>query len=335
MKLCWETQSFRKGSLHGLKSVGKGGRESAFYYALADEANKTSQQEPCYVKQLFKEAHQVQSHPNGSCVPHLRSLDTYTSTLVKFALACCAFPETLPAAWEKIDRMVGSHRSPSWEDETHLPYVKAFVKEVFRWRSVAMIGGQPHSPIEGDYCNGHLDPENSWVQGNTIRTDTYLTFRRFIKLNESFQIQPQSLKATARFRDLFSMTKNTWLSVGVEKYVVDSASPNREHSSILLDSSERSALKGQKRGRTRDSYSTGNCSRTDVRCNGPNMRPEPFSCSIIPRSEAIRETAVAEGKEALLELSVYDGETKYALSQFYEKSHVSFREEAVVGRRVE
>lgn len=52
------------------------------------------------------------------------------------------------------------------------------------------------------------------------------------------------------------------------------------------------------------------------------MRPEPFKCSIKPRSEEIKETIVTEGEQALAELSVYDGETKYSLSQFYEKPNV-------------
>lgn len=76
--------------------------------------------------------------------------DTSSSTLVTFVLACCAFPEVLPKAWEELDRVIGSERSPTMDDEPNLPYIKAFVKEVFRWRSVAIIGGQPHAPIQDD-----------------------------------------------------------------------------------------------------------------------------------------------------------------------------------------
>jgi len=47
-----------------------------------------------------------------------------------------------------------------------MPYVEAFVKEVFRWRSVAIIGGQPHAPIQDDHYNGWFIPKNTWVQGN-------------------------------------------------------------------------------------------------------------------------------------------------------------------------
>ena len=77
-----------------------------------------------------------------------------------------AFPETMQAAWEELDRVVGEDRSPSFEDDANLPYMRAFVKEVFRWRSVAIIGGQPHAPVQDDYYSGYLIPQSAWVQGN-------------------------------------------------------------------------------------------------------------------------------------------------------------------------
>jgi cytochrome P450 len=77
-----------------------------------------------------------------------------------------AFPEAMHAAWEELDRVVGPDRSPSFEDDANLPYMRAFVKEVFRWRSVAIIGGQPHAPVQDDYYNGYLIPQSTWVQGN-------------------------------------------------------------------------------------------------------------------------------------------------------------------------
>ena len=53
--------------------------------------------------------------------------------------------------------------------------------------------------------------------------------------------------------------------------------------------------------------------------NGLNMRPNPFKCQILPRSPEIRQTIIREGEEALQRLSVYDGETKYKLSDWYQK----------------
>jgi hypothetical protein len=138
---------------HGL---GKGrGRGRNFYYALAEEAATKENHGNCYAKKLMDEAPKY-----GLSDMEIASLngnlfgagsDTSSSTLITFVLACCAFPEVLPRAQEELDRVVGSYRSPSLDDD--LPYIRAFVKEVFRWRSVAIIGGQPHANIQDDWYN--------------------------------------------------------------------------------------------------------------------------------------------------------------------------------------
>ena len=122
------------------------------------------------MKKLFDEApnYDLQPAEIASLTGNLfgAGSDTSSSTLVTFVLACCAFPEALPKAWEEIDRVVGPGRSPTMDDEPNLPYIKALVKEVFRWRSVAIIGGQPHAPIQDDEYKGWLIPKGTWVQGN-------------------------------------------------------------------------------------------------------------------------------------------------------------------------
>ena len=141
-----------------------------FFFALAEEAANDPSTPDCYAKKLFKEAPKYEatelevSTLAGALFG--AGSDTSSSTLITFVLACCAFPESLPKAWEELDRVVGSERSPSFEDEINLPYVKAFVKEVFRWRSVAIIGGQPHAPTRDEVYRGWLIPEGTWVQGN-------------------------------------------------------------------------------------------------------------------------------------------------------------------------
>ncbi|KAI4729219.1 cytochrome P450 [Aureobasidium sp. EXF-10728] len=273
-----------------LKPFGKGSRGSAFYYALADEANNTSQEEPCYVKHLFKEApkYDLNSTEIASLTGNLfgAGSDTSSSTLVTFALACCAFPETLLAAWEELDQVVGPHRSPDWEDEANLPYVKAFVKEVFRWRSVAIIGGQPHSPTDDDCWNGYLIPKNSWVQGNTFNP------RRF------FHDSPDSRP--------FPNDKG-YMTFGWGRRVC-SGQGLAEQGTFISIARLLWAFRIEK---AKDE-------------NGKDIPVDIFAytCSITPRSEAIQETVLAEGKQALAELSIYDGETKYELSQFYEKPNL-------------
>lgn len=150
--------------------IGDYGRGRNFYYALADEANSNPGHEDCYSKRLFREGpkYDLKKEEIAALTGNLfgAGSDTSSSTLITFVLACCAFPETLPAAWEELDRVVGPHRSPDFDDEPNLPYIKAFVKEVFRWRSVAIIGGQPHAPIQDDVYKGYFIPARTWIQGN-------------------------------------------------------------------------------------------------------------------------------------------------------------------------
>ncbi|KAK3075832.1 hypothetical protein LTR53_000534 [Teratosphaeriaceae sp. CCFEE 6253] len=152
------------------KGLGRRRRGQEFFYTLAEEAHNKDPDQSCYVNDIFKEQpkYGLRRGEISSLAGNLfgAGSDTSSSTLVTFTLACCAFPEVLPKAWEELDRVVGPHRSPSWEDEPELIYTKAFVKEVFRWRSVAIIGGQPHAPVCDDEWNGYHIPRGTWTQGN-------------------------------------------------------------------------------------------------------------------------------------------------------------------------
>ena len=53
--------------------------------------------------------------------------------------------------------------------------------------------------------------------------------------------------------------------------------------------------------------------------NGLNMRPQPFKCRFTPRSEEIRQAIEREGREALRNLSVYDGKSE-RIRSFFQKA---------------
>src|SRR5271170_5645460 len=90
-------------------------------------------------------------------------VDTTTSTMLSFILAAVAFPEAIKMAQEEIDKVVGHDRSPDWGDETQLKYCKALIKEVLRWRSVAILGGLPHAPTRDDMYRGYLIPAHTSI----------------------------------------------------------------------------------------------------------------------------------------------------------------------------
>lgn len=154
---------------HGLGSK-RGLRGMGFFYALAEEAHASPAHADSFAHHMFNERakYNLDNEEIAALSGNLfgAGSDTSSSTLVTFVLACCAFPEAVAPAWAELDRVVGAGRSPHFDDAERLPYVGAFVKEVLRWRSVAIIGGQPHAPTRDDVYRGWLIPKGTWIQGN-------------------------------------------------------------------------------------------------------------------------------------------------------------------------
>ncbi|KAJ7609994.1 cytochrome P450 [Mycena polygramma] len=91
--------------------------------------------------------------------------DTTVTVLATFFLAMLANPEAQKKAQLEIDSVTGQARLPDFNDEVHLPYVSALVKEVLRWNAVAPIGVPHFIPVEDEY-RGYRIPANSIVIGN-------------------------------------------------------------------------------------------------------------------------------------------------------------------------
>lgn len=62
------------------------------------------------------------------------------SILLTFFLAMLMNPAAQTKAQEEIDRVIGTDRLPTFDDEPKLPFVSALAKEVFRWQQVAPFG---------------------------------------------------------------------------------------------------------------------------------------------------------------------------------------------------
>lgn len=62
--------------------------------------------------------------------------DTTQLSLNSLILGLVAFPETAMKAHEELDRVVGDS-IPQFADSPKLPYIRAMIKEVLRWRSVS------------------------------------------------------------------------------------------------------------------------------------------------------------------------------------------------------
>ncbi|KAM0812515.1 putative Cytochrome P450 [Seiridium cardinale] len=88
--------------------------------------------------------------------------ETTATTLNNWILAMTLFPESAKIAQEEVDRVIGSDRLPTWEDEKQLPYVRAMIKEVLRWRPVNKFG-MFHATSEEDWYDGYFIPKGTIV----------------------------------------------------------------------------------------------------------------------------------------------------------------------------
>ncbi|RYO98326.1 hypothetical protein DL764_007127 [Monosporascus ibericus] len=288
-----------------------------FFYALADEAAQKEGHEDSFVNHLFseREKYNLREAEIASLTGNLfgAGSDTSSSTLITFILACCAFPEALVPAWEELDRVVGPHRSPSWEDEDNMPYVKAFVKEVLRWRSVAIIGGQPHAPTQDDYYKGWLIPKNAWIQGNVWaihHNDREFPDPDRFNPNRYLPGHPDSRPFP---------NERGYMTFGWGRRVCSGQALAEQGTWITV---ARVLWGFDIKKKTRPDGSTVEVDIFNY-TNGLNMRPQPFECSITPRSDEIRQTIEREGKQALQELEQYRGETKYRMSTFYSRNDLA------------
>ncbi|KAK7056377.1 hypothetical protein VNI00_002931 [Paramarasmius palmivorus] len=79
---------------------------------------------------------------------------TTSGQLAWFILTMVLHPEAQKRAQEEIDRVVGRGRMPSVNDQEHLVYVRALVKELLRWRPVGPLG-VPHRLDQDDVYEGY------------------------------------------------------------------------------------------------------------------------------------------------------------------------------------
>lgn len=76
-----------------------------------------------------------------------------------------AFPRVQRRAQAELDAVVGRTRLPTFADAPHLPYVRAIIKEVLRWRPPTPLG-VPHKATEDDWYEGMFIPKGATCVSN-------------------------------------------------------------------------------------------------------------------------------------------------------------------------
>ncbi|KAI9926209.1 hypothetical protein MW887_004672 [Aspergillus wentii] len=91
--------------------------------------------------------------------------ETTSITTITFIQAMALYPEAQKEAQKAIDDVIGSERTPTWEDFSSLPYVVMVVKETMRWRPV-MPTAFPHATSKESTIDGMKIPAGSTVMMN-------------------------------------------------------------------------------------------------------------------------------------------------------------------------
>ena len=68
------------------------------------------------------------------------------------------YPDAQRKAQDEIDRVVGSHRLPNYDDRKSLPYVEALYREVMRWGPASPLN-TAHTATEDDIYKGYFIPK--------------------------------------------------------------------------------------------------------------------------------------------------------------------------------
>ncbi|KAF8602930.1 cytochrome P450 [Ceratobasidium sp. AG-I] len=139
------------------------------YFGLLGEVEERLAQgleNGCFMEQVL--ARQTEFGMSRELVGYLGGVmieggsDTTTSWLQALVLAMSAFPEAQRKAHAELDAVVGHNRMPTPEDFPHLPYIQAVIKECHRWRPVGPLA-VPHAATEDINYRGFRIPAGTVI----------------------------------------------------------------------------------------------------------------------------------------------------------------------------
>ncbi|KAF4617311.1 hypothetical protein D9613_005809 [Agrocybe pediades] len=203
--------------------------------------------------------------------------DTTASSMITFFLAMTLYPEAQRRAQQEIDELLGKGpraRLPTFEDRPHLPFVEAVYREVMRWRPVSPIN-DAHVTTAIDVYKGFYIPK-----GASVIVNNWALTRNPDKYPDPESFKPEHfMDENGNLND-----DDAVLSFGYGRRNC----PGRHMASAtiwLTIVSVLAAFDIKKKKDETGSEMTVSPAYTD----GLISHPLPFSCTITPRNESIKQ----------------------------------------------
>ncbi|KZW01755.1 cytochrome P450 [Exidia glandulosa HHB12029] len=207
---------------------------------------------------------------------YLGGADTTVSVVQSFIYSMVLNQEDQRLAQAEIDRVVGQDRLPEYSDKESLPYVNAVILEVYRlYPSVPL--GIPHCAQEDDVYMGMRIPK-----GATVLANTWGILRNEDTYPESHSFRPQRFFRDGRVDPTVPDPRIPVFGWGRRVCVgepVAEASIWLAITSILACFSITPA---------KDEHENDSIPKLQLR-SGLVTSPRPFSCTITPRSTALKQ----------------------------------------------
>ncbi|KAJ6559149.1 cytochrome P450 [Mycena vulgaris] len=222
------------------------------------------------VASLLEANQQEQTVRSVAATAYAAGADTTVSSLGSFFYAMAVHPEVQKKARNEIDAVIGTHRLPEFEDRPSLPYVEALYREVMRWRPVVPLG-LAHATSADDIYEGYFIPK-----GATVFSSIWAMTR-----DESIYPEPERFNpdrfftADGRLND-----DDTVLAFGFGRRIC----VGRHTAEATVWAIIASVLSTFTIGKARDEAGS-EIEINPAYSDGAISHPEPFQCSIAPRSQ--------------------------------------------------
>ncbi|KAN0132230.1 Cytochrome P450 [Lactarius tabidus] len=147
-------------------------KDSAMFVGLFNGVRKKLSKDidrPSLVGTLIKDASRYTLSDRESAwvaaMTYAGGAETSSAALAWWMLAMVTYPDVQKRAQAELDAIVGRTRIPTFADFQHLPYIRAMVKEMLRWRPVDPVG-LPHLAAEDDWYEGMFIPKGTIIMAN-------------------------------------------------------------------------------------------------------------------------------------------------------------------------